>query len=375
MSLLEIVKPAAQCRIQFDDNFRQTIPARALGPHPDAIVHGLKTLAPHPASPHFEVIAQKVKALPPLPTVSHVGLLGVKTQPIDLYPGFYLRKRRLGFFSTSAQHHKGIRVSHHPIALLHHLTIQAMKVDVGQKRTDHRALRCAAARPPFLHVLDDVLMQIGLDQLKHPAIAHTLLYALHKPRMRNRVEVAPQVGIHHKGVALSKQSVHFAKRLFAAKTRAKAITHLQELPLKDGYTLSIRLNHLPPLTPFSSAANMRSFHTEASTHDQSLLWASAPWLATSRHSRRFAFALLRSETHASTFLSSLPSERFCFPPLSRLSPQPYYGDSDSCAAHRRHRSPRLLRHTFLSFRLQPRGLPGHRFTHHASVTSEFRTSP
>src|SRR5207244_3469084 len=76
MSLLEIVKPAAQRRIQFDDNFRQTIPARALGPHPDAIVHGLKTLAPHPASPHFEVIAQKVKALPPLPTVSHVGLLG-----------------------------------------------------------------------------------------------------------------------------------------------------------------------------------------------------------------------------------------------------------------------------------------------------------
>src|SRR6266481_4418556 len=64
MSLLEIVKPAAQRRIQFDDNFRQTIPARALGPHPDAIVHGLKTLAPHPASPHFEVIAQKVKPCP-----------------------------------------------------------------------------------------------------------------------------------------------------------------------------------------------------------------------------------------------------------------------------------------------------------------------
>src|SRR5947209_10652230 len=52
--------------------------------------------------------------------------------------------------------------------------------------------------------------------------------------MRNRVEVAPQIGIHHKGVALSKQPVHFAKRVFAAKTRAKAITHLQELPLKDG---------------------------------------------------------------------------------------------------------------------------------------------
>src|SRR5207245_6085321 len=39
--------------------------------------------------------------------------------------------------------------------------------------------------------------------------------------------------------------------------------------------------NLPPLTPFSSAANMRSFHTDASTHLQSLLWASAPCVATS----------------------------------------------------------------------------------------------
>src|SRR5262249_49736255 len=109
-----------------------------------------------------------------------------------------------------------------------------MKVDVGQKRTDHRPLRCAAARPPFLHLLDDVLMQIGLDQLKHPAIAHTLLYALHKPPMRNRVEVAPQVGIHHKGVALSNQSVPSAKPLFAPKTGTKPITHLKNPPQKDG---------------------------------------------------------------------------------------------------------------------------------------------
>ena len=133
------------------------------------------------------------------------------------------------------------------------------------------------------------------------------------------------------------------------------------------------ISYLPPMTPFSSAANMRSFHTEASTHLQSLLWASAPCVAL-RHYRRFALALLRRKTHASTFLSSLPSERLYFPPLSRLSPQRYYGDSDSCAAHLRRRSPRLLRHTFLPFRLQPRGLPGHRFSHHASVTSDFRAS-
>src|SRR5262245_36023116 len=234
MSMLEIVKPATQCRIQFGNNFRQPIPARALGPHPDAIVHGLKTLPSHPASPHFEVIAQKVKTLPPLPTVSHVGLLGIETQAIDLYPGFHLGQRRLGCFSTTAQHHKVIRVSHHPIALLLHLTVQGMKVDVGQKRTNHRTLRCAPNGRPAFHLLDDVLTEKRLYQGKYPAIAHLLLYVLHKPRVRNCVEVAPQIGIHHKGVAFSEQPLHFSKRVFAAPTRAKTITHLQEHPLKNG---------------------------------------------------------------------------------------------------------------------------------------------
>src|SRR5690606_15412054 len=35
------------------------------------------------------------------------------------------------------------------------------------------------------------------------------------------------------------------------------------------YTLSIRLNHLPPRTPLASAANMRSVQTERSTHAHS----------------------------------------------------------------------------------------------------------
>jgi hypothetical protein len=89
--MLEIVKPAAQHRIQFGDDFRQTVPARALGPHPDAIAHGLATFTPHPPSPHCEVIAQEFKALPLLPTVSHVGLLGIETQAVVLHPGFHLR--------------------------------------------------------------------------------------------------------------------------------------------------------------------------------------------------------------------------------------------------------------------------------------------
>src|SRR3990172_5758204 len=46
-------------------------------------------------------------------------------------------------------------------------------------------------------------------------------------------------------------------------------------------TLSIKLNHLFPLTPLASADNMRSVQTDASTHDQSRPWVSAPCLAKS----------------------------------------------------------------------------------------------
>src|SRR6266516_6718755 len=43
--------------------------------------------------------------------------------------------------------------------------------------------------------------------------------------------------------------------------------------------------------------------------------------------------------------------------------------------HLARRSPRLMRHTFLSFRPQPRDVPGHRFIRHYSVTDCFQTSP
>ena len=78
------------------------------------------------------------------------------------------------------------------------------------------------------------------------------------------------------------------------------------------------------------------------------------------HSRRFAFALPRYLAHASTFLPPVPRRCFASSASRGSSPLRYHEGSDSCTAHLRRRSPRLPRHTFLSFRLQPRGLPGHR---------------
>ena len=79
-----------------------------------------------------------------------------------------------------------------------------------------------------------------------------------------------------------------------------------------------------------------------------------------RHCRRLAFALPLRVALASTFLPPVPRRSFALCASRGFSPLRYHEGSDSCTAHLRHSSPRLLRHTFLSFRLQPRGLPDHR---------------
>jgi hypothetical protein len=105
---------------------------------------------------------------------------------------------------------------------------------------------------------------------------------------------------------------------------------------------------------------MRSLHFEAS-----LTTISAARLYALRspfgHWQRFAFALPLCETYPSTFLPPVPRRCFAFSASRRSSPLRYHEGSDSCTAHLPCRSPRLPRHTFLSFRLQPRRLPGHRF--------------
>ena len=79
------------------------------------------------------------------------------------------------------------------------------------------------------------------------------------------------------------------------------------------------------------------------------------------HCRRLLLALHRCDSPPSTFLPPVPRRSFALCASRGSSPLRYHEGSDSYTAHLRRRSPRLPRHTFLSFRLQPRGLPGHRF--------------
>src|SRR6476619_1462027 len=86
------------------------------------------------------------------------------------------------------------------------------------------------------------------------------------------------------------------------------------------HTLSIKLNHLPPLTPLSRAANMRSVHTLASVHSH--CWGtSLPCLAFGTPGRCICSC------------ASLTLPPSCPPWLhGRYSLHRYYGDSDSCSA-------------------------------------------
>src|SRR5215472_4449037 len=244
MGVLEIIKPTTKRRIELGNNLRQTVSTRALCPHPNAISKCHEALFANPAPPPFEAIVQKLKALSFLPTIPFMGLIDIKAQPVLFYPASYFFKRGLRLFATLAKHHKVIGIANHAVALLLHLAVQRMKIEVGQERTDYRSLRGPARWCPALHLLDNVLLKIRFYQLKHSPIAHLFLHALKKLRVGDGVEVALKISIHHKGVAIVNKLLHFSKRVFAVKSRAKAVTHLKELPLKDRlqHKLKCRLN-------------------------------------------------------------------------------------------------------------------------------------
>jgi len=113
---------------------------------------------------------------------------------------------------------------------------------------------------------------------------------------------------------------------------------------------------LVSLDAVTSAANMRSSHRGALTHCMGRCVLISPC----GHYRRLLLALHRCDFLPSTVLPPVPRRCFAFSASRGCAPLRYHEGSDSYAAHLRRRSPRLLRHTFLSFRLQPRQLPDHR---------------
>src|SRR5690606_10577928 len=130
--------------------------------------------------------------------------------------------------------------------------------------------------------------------------------------------------------------------------------------VSGAYTLSIKLNHLPPFTPFSRAANIRSLQIDASTHDHLSVTASLPGASETCLAVSNTLAPISASASSVRVSTSLP----CLPSVPFMLPTPVMALFDhrgttqaltSTHLHSARGSPRSRHLTFLTFRPQTRG--------------------
>ena len=102
-----------------------------------------------------------------------------------------------GLLCRPAQYHKVVGVPHHPAAALFHQEIERMQVEVGQERRDDRPLGRPRRRPR--HVLHDILLEEAFEQRQDRPVADRMRNQGHQPIVRDGIEIAFQVGVHHEG--------------------------------------------------------------------------------------------------------------------------------------------------------------------------------
>ncbi len=88
---------------------------------------------------------------------------------------------------------------HHPATALLHQEVERMQVDIGQERRDDRPLGRPRRRPPARHVLHDILLEEALDQRQDLPVAERMRHQGHQSVVRDGVEIALQVSVHHEG--------------------------------------------------------------------------------------------------------------------------------------------------------------------------------
>src|SRR5437879_10271781 len=76
---------------------------------------------------------------------------------------------------------------------------------------------------PMLHLLHDVLAQAAFDQSQNASVADLLRHPRHEPVVRDRVEIALQVGVDHLDIAGPQQSIDLPQRVLAASAGPEAI--------------------------------------------------------------------------------------------------------------------------------------------------------
>src|SRR5208337_3634105 len=97
------------------------------------------------------------------------------------------------------------------------------------------SLRAAFLGGPQHHILQNILLEEGLDQFQHTPVSNIATDIGHKRAMCNVVEVGFYVGIHHVRVASAKESFHFTQCVLASPPWAESITVTAKDILEDGF--------------------------------------------------------------------------------------------------------------------------------------------
>ena len=145
---------------------------------------------------------------------------------------------------------------------------------------------------------------------------------------------------------------------------------------KKRQTLSIRLYHLPPLTPLPSAVSICSVHIDVST--QSVDRASSFRIVFSDTGKDIIWIIHLYRVHISTFLPRFPKSGFTHHSfyLNNSFRHQYYQGSDCL-----HLSPQIQALSSPDNQPSCRSIPNHpkspchRFYHRVNVTGVFQISP
>lgn len=96
-------------------------------------------------------------------------------------------------------------------------------------------LRCALRRRPAFHLLYDILCQPSVKQSQHPSVTDVFGYPFQQGGVRDAVEVALQVGVHHVGGAGLQIVSHFAQGILAAAFGPEAVAARLEGSFEDRF--------------------------------------------------------------------------------------------------------------------------------------------
>src|ERR1700722_1200328 len=181
----------------------------------------------------LEVIAQKVKAV--RPDIHDTGFRRMHHQAGRVAPLTYHGQCLLRLGLAAAKNHEVICVARQLPSLGRHVVVQWIQVDVAQQRTEHCPLRDSGFRLPVRQTVHNAGLEKGVDQSEHPPVGNAFPHPAHQPIVRNRVEIALEVDVHHVHVTLLEQVIHSPQRVFAAPFGPKAVAVRGEFLLEDRF--------------------------------------------------------------------------------------------------------------------------------------------